>query len=141
MILSGRRTYFLDWELALWGDPVYDLAVHLHKMGYTPREYDTAVATWLASVPPHASQNWEPDLDAYLAHERVKSAVVDAVRYAKIIASGQASARHEAELLTKPAGKLRAAQATGGNWPDSKPLSPGQILTAIRDWAHRRPLQ
>jgi aminoglycoside phosphotransferase (APT) family kinase protein len=137
MILSRGRTYFLDWELALWGDPVYDLAVHLHKMGYTPREYHTAVATWLAFVPPHASQNWEPDLDAYLAHERVKSAVVDAVRYAKIITSGQASSQHQAELLTKLAGKLQAAQATGGNWPGSKPLSPGQILTAIRDWAHR----
>ena len=39
MILARGRTYFLDWELALWGDPVYDLAVHLHKMGYSPQEY------------------------------------------------------------------------------------------------------
>jgi len=28
MIVDGRTAYFLDWELALWGDPVYDLAGH-----------------------------------------------------------------------------------------------------------------
>lgn len=25
----------IDWELALVGDPLYDLATHLHLMGYT----------------------------------------------------------------------------------------------------------
>ncbi|WP_083731347.1 phosphotransferase [Protofrankia coriariae] len=44
MILSGGRTYFLDWELALWGDPVYDLAVHLHKTAYQADEHDTLLA-------------------------------------------------------------------------------------------------
>lgn len=28
------RYVFIDWELALPGDPVYELAVHLHKMDY-----------------------------------------------------------------------------------------------------------
>lgn len=138
MILSRGRTFFLDWELALWGDPVYDLAVHLHKMGYSPGEYQTAKATWLASVPRRASEHWEPDLDAYLAHERVKSAIVDTVRYAKIIVSGQASAQSQAELLAKLAEKLAAAQATGGNWPSRKPPSPEDIWTSIQDWARGR---
>ena len=101
MILAHGRTYFLDWELALWGDPVYDLAVHLHKMGYSPSEHEATQATWLAAVPAEASENWEPDLDTYLTHERVKSAIVDTVRYTKIIVSGHASAQGEAELLRK----------------------------------------
>ena len=135
LILSRGRTYFLDWELALWGDPVYDLAVHLHKMGYSPREYEELETAWLAAMPRPSSEGWEPDLDAYLTHERVKSAINDTVRYAKIIASGHASAQHTAELLRKLAGKLSAAQTTGGNWPTRRPLGPDEIMALIQDWA------
>ncbi len=139
MILSRGRTYFLDWELALWGDPIYDLAVHLHKMGYSPSEYEAAKATWLASVPPEAAENWEPDLDTYLTHERVKSAIVDTVRYTKIIVSGHTTSQNEAQLLTKLSGKLQAAQATGGTWPGHTAPGPDEILSIIRNWSHKRP--
>jgi aminoglycoside phosphotransferase (APT) family kinase protein/tetratricopeptide (TPR) repeat protein len=139
MILAHGQTYFLDWELALWGDPVYDLAVHLHKMGYSPSEYEAAQATWLASVPPEASQNWEADLESYLAHERVKSAIVDTVRYTKIIVGGHAIAQSAAELLRKLSAKLGAAQATGGTWPGRTPPTPDAIQAIIRNWSDKRP--
>ena len=138
MILARGRTYFLDWELALWGDPVYDLAIHLHKMGYSPAEYAAAQAAWLSAVPGQASEGWEPDLDTYLIHERVKSAIVDTVRYAKIIASGSATAEREAELAGKLAGKLSAAQATRGNWPARSPFGREDIISLIRNWARKR---
>jgi thiamine kinase-like enzyme len=139
MIVSRGRTYFLDWELALWGDPVYDLAVHLHKMGYSPSEDEAAQAAWLASVPGEASENWEADLDTYLTHERVKSAIVDTVRYTKVIVGGNASSQNEAELLRKLSGKLEAARAAGGNWPGRKSPSPDKIMSIIQEWAHKRP--
>jgi aminoglycoside phosphotransferase (APT) family kinase protein/tetratricopeptide (TPR) repeat protein len=139
MMLAGGRTYVLDWELALWGDPVYDLAVHIHKMGYSPAEEAAARAAWLAAVPGDAADGWEPDLRTYLTHERVKSAIVDTVRYAKIITSGSASAERVAELTGKLAGKYRAAQATGGNWPARNLLEPEGILALIRHWDQRRP--
>ncbi|MGW4243281.1 phosphotransferase [Nocardia sp. NPDC004722] len=41
IIRNGREVVFLDWELALYGEPVYDVATHLHKMGYQPDEYAT----------------------------------------------------------------------------------------------------
>lgn len=138
MILARGRTYFLDWELALWGDPVYDLAVHLHKMGYSPGEYESMQAAWLAAVPGSVSENWEPDLHTYLTHERVKSAVVDTVRYTKIITSGHATAQFKEELLRKLASKLGAAQATGGSWPARGPRGPEEIMALVRDWAHKR---
>jgi aminoglycoside phosphotransferase (APT) family kinase protein/tetratricopeptide (TPR) repeat protein len=139
MIVSRGRTYFLDWELALWGDPVYDLAVHLHKMGYSPSEDEAAQAAWLASVPGEASENWEADLDTYLIHERVKSAIVDTVRYTKVIVSENASSQSEAGLLRKLSGKIEAARTTGGNWPGRKSPGPDKIMSIIQEWAHKRP--
>ncbi len=139
MILARGRTYVLDWELALWGDPVYDLAVHLHKMGYSPAEYAAAQAAWLTAVPGHASAAWEPDLHAYLTHERIKSAIVGTIRHTKISASGSATKEREAELAGKIVGKLGAAHATGGNWTARSPLDREEIMSLIRQWAHKRP--
>jgi aminoglycoside phosphotransferase (APT) family kinase protein len=139
MIVSHGRTYFLDWELALWGDPVYDLAVHLHKMGYVLSDYGAAQSAWLASVPREAAEGWELDLDTYLTHERVKSAIVDTIRYTKIIVSGRADNQSVTELIRKLSAKLEAAQATGGNWPARKSLGPDKIMSIIRDWARKRP--
>lgn len=106
-------------------------------MGYSPGEYDALIAAWLAAVPANASDGWEPDLHTYLTHERVKSAVVDTVRYTKAITSGHASAQNEAELLGKLVGKLGAAQATGGPWSSIRPLAPEEILALMRLWARR----
>lgn len=120
MIVKGDVTYFLDWELALWGDPVYDLAVHLHKMAYQPDEEESARAAWLAAVPAEASVDWRADLATYLAHERVKSAIVDSVRYAKLIAAGTESSNAEAALVDKLTAKVHAAHAVWktGHAPD-----------------------
>ena len=96
-------------------------------------------AAWLTALPPGTSEGWERDLHTYLTHERVKSAIVDTVRYTKIITSGHASAHGEAELFRKLAGKLGAAQATGGPWPASRPLTAKEITARIRDWADKRP--
>ncbi|MBL7501771.1 phosphotransferase [Frankia sp. CNm7] len=114
MIVKAGETYFLDWELALWGDPVYDLAVHLHKMAYEPDEERSARAAWHASVPAEASTQWTSDLAIYLGHERVKSAVVDTVRYTKLIAAGTETPAAEAALLDKLTKKVNAAHAVWG---------------------------
>jgi aminoglycoside phosphotransferase (APT) family kinase protein len=135
MIIARGRSYIIDWELALWGDAVYDLAVHLHKMGYSPAEYATMQAAWLAAVPDEVSQGWEGDLDTYLTHERVKSAIVDTVRYTKIITSGSATAERRAELARKLSGKLGAAM---GNWPGSGRPGEKEIMALIKRWARTR---
>lgn len=135
IVITAGRTYFLDWELALWGDPVYDLAVHLHKMGYQPAEHAAAEAAWLAAVPGHASENWQPDLASYLAHERVKSAIVDTVRYTKLIARGSHTADREAELIGKLLDKLRAARTAGGEWANRPPPDRATATALVRRWS------
>lgn len=114
LIDTGQRTVFLDWELALLGDPLYDLAVHLHKMAYQPDEHDTLVRGWLATAPADCSANWAADLDRYLTHERIKSAIVDSVRYTTLITSGRLTAVERQVLLGKLAGKLNAAHRSWG---------------------------
>ncbi|MBL7547466.1 aminoglycoside phosphotransferase family protein [Frankia sp. AgB1.9] len=120
MIVDGRTTYFLDWELALWGDPVYDLAGHLHKMAYQPDEEEAARAAWLAAMPADATVEWRADLAIYLAHEQVKSAIVDSVRYAKLTAADAEPPDADAALIDKLTAKVRAAHAVWktGRAPD-----------------------
>lgn len=109
MILSGSRTVFLDWELALWGDPVYDLAVHLHKMAYRQEEQERLVRLWSTAMPAHLITGWQHDLPLYLRHERIKSAIVDTVRYTQLLRDGVPPARGEA-LLESLTTKLNAPE-------------------------------
>lgn len=83
IIVNERSSFFLDWELALYGDPVYELAAHIHKTSYLPYERDLLVERWFAAMPPPATAGYAPDLAAYLMHEQIKSVLVDAVRYAE----------------------------------------------------------
>lgn len=114
IIVGHQHAAFLDWELALWGDPVYDLAVHFHKMAYQDHERETVLNAWLAALPAELTHGWEADLDAYRTHERIKSVLVDTVRYAKIIRSGTATEEHKQGRIASLTGKLNAAGALWG---------------------------
>jgi aminoglycoside phosphotransferase (APT) family kinase protein len=129
MILADGRTVFLDWELALWGDPLYELAVHLHKMAYVPDERESLVSAWRRVMPPALLREWESDLATYLSHERVKSAVVDTVRYTQLITEGRLSGDAEAHLITKLTDKLNAA---GVVWGWLRPIDGHAVEAAVR---------
>ncbi|MGF7235432.1 MAG: phosphotransferase family protein, partial [Frankia sp.] len=131
MILAGSETYFLDWELALYGDPVYDLAVHLHKMAYQPDEIDRLLAGWPRTATGPAADHWRADLAVYLAHERVKSAIVDTVRYTKLIAQGNLDEQRRGELVVKLVGKLNAAYDV---WNVDRVAEPSGVSAAVRRW-------
>jgi aminoglycoside phosphotransferase (APT) family kinase protein/tetratricopeptide (TPR) repeat protein len=137
MKIDDGRTYFLDWELALWGDPVYDLAVHLHKMDYQPEEATTALAGWRTALPGPATAGWQTDLDTYLAHERIKSAVVDTVRYTKLITAGSLPPDRHDELIDKLIDKLAAAHAALGDQERTPPPDRPTTAYLIRRWANR----
>ncbi|MFI0407414.1 phosphotransferase family protein [Actinomadura sp. 3N508] len=117
MIVGGGTTTFLDWELALWGDPVYDLAVHLHKMGYLPDEQQALIDRWAPVLAPEHTAGWRRDLPAYLTHERIKSAIVDAVRYSQLFARNGPYPYPEQQLIRTMAAKLNAARRHWGR-PD-----------------------
>ncbi len=105
---------FLDWELALFGDPVYDLAAHLHKMQYMTEERDSLVALWLRSLPPAMTVGWAEDLQRYLRHERIKSAVIDSVRYTTAVATGTVELAGQDAIIEKLTAKINAARPLWG---------------------------
>ncbi|WP_438486176.1 phosphotransferase [Streptomyces sp. S186] len=135
MITDGRRTVFLDWELALWGDPVYDLADHLHKMSYLPREDTRVRSLWRRAAPADCRPGWEDALTFYLGFERMKSAVVDTVRWTRRIAAADAP-RARRSLAAELAAKYTAAQPY---WlSDAPPPTPDAIERAADRWARAR---
>jgi len=122
----GGAHVFIDWELALWGDPLYELATHLHKMAYLPSERSIVLDT--RSADPRLAAGWELDLETYLRHERVKSAVVDSVRYAKLVADG-CSPELASTLCVKLAAKLGSAYQV---WERVGPPEPAEVSSILR---------
>lgn len=129
MIVGNGTTTFLDWELALWGDPVYDLGVHIHKMGYLPEETDALITRWQAAMPSDHTTGRQRDLDAYLAHERIKSAIVDSVRYSQLFARNGPYPYPEHRLVESMTAKLNAARPY---WHIPRPIDARTVEKALR---------
>ncbi|HEX2298043.1 MAG TPA: aminoglycoside phosphotransferase family protein [Pseudonocardiaceae bacterium] len=130
IVMSVRGAVFLDWELALWGDPLYDLAVHLNKMTYLDDERRALLSGWAAGAGP--ATGWSADLTAYLRHERVKAAIVHSIRYPKEIAAAGTTAARRRTLVRKLTGNLNAAAST---WNTSgPPLDPHDVDRLLSRW-------
>ncbi|HEY6422761.1 MAG TPA: aminoglycoside phosphotransferase family protein [Pseudonocardiaceae bacterium] len=131
MIRSSGGVFFLDWELALWGDPVYDLAVHIHKMAYRDDELHALLAGWAAQSPD--AWSWRDDLAGYLRHEQVKSAIVHTLRYTReILTEGTSVARRDI-LTSKLAGDLNTARRIWGLPPNLTALNVARVITEWTD--------
>ncbi|KUN07745.1 phosphotransferase enzyme family protein [Streptomyces yokosukanensis] len=75
----------IDWELATYGDPLHDLAVHLVRMRYPDHQWDEVVAAWagaMGAVRPAAVNGVGRDLRHYVAFERAQSVYPDVMRAA-----------------------------------------------------------
>ncbi|WP_175439094.1 phosphotransferase family protein [Streptomyces vilmorinianum] len=127
MILTDRAgVAFLDWELALWGDPVYDLADHLHKTAYTVADRHRVLAGWERAAPAVCRTGWRADLEFYLAYEAMKSAVVDTVRWGRRIALAP-TARERRALAEELRAKLVVASP---HWDGGPPPAVPEIEEA-----------
>ncbi|MBT2403347.1 MULTISPECIES: phosphotransferase family protein [unclassified Streptomyces] len=129
MIVTDDATWFLDWELALWGDPMYEIGIHFHKMDYPEDQRADVFRQWRERLPAQFTTGPLDDLDLYMAHERIKSAIVDTVRYSKQLA---AAARPEREfLIGRLAKKVNAALRVWGSPPD---LTPERVAVTLAPW-------
>ncbi|MET8470350.1 aminoglycoside phosphotransferase family protein [Streptomyces sp. NPDC006422] len=76
---------WVDWELATYGDPLHDLAVHLVRMDYPPEQRDEVVEQWYKAmwvVRREAVEGLESDLRHYIDFEHAQSVYPDVIRAA-----------------------------------------------------------
>ncbi|MBD0746207.1 phosphotransferase [Streptomyces sp. CBMA152] len=88
---SAGDLWFIDWELAMIGDPLYDLATHLHLMDYPECDVRRVKKVWREAVEaarPGGSKGWERDLPVLLAFKRAQSVYTDVIRTALALAAG-----------------------------------------------------
>ncbi|MBW8798672.1 MAG: aminoglycoside phosphotransferase family protein [Streptomyces sp.] len=88
---AESRLWTIDWELAMLGDPLYDLATHLHLMRYPARHERAVAQRWseaVEGVRAGISSGWEDDLERLLNYKRAQSVFTDVIRTALELDAG-----------------------------------------------------
>jgi aminoglycoside phosphotransferase (APT) family kinase protein len=67
----------IDWEMAVVGDPLYDLVRHMHLTPTRPEIRDRMFRRWQRDLPAAYTRDWEKDWRVYRWIEIVRSAYVD----------------------------------------------------------------
>jgi len=134
---AGGRLWTIDWELAMFGDPLYDLATHLHLMRY-PRWQHRLVAKrwaqvmeerWAGSIWEGGTEGWEEDLEKLLDFKRAQSVFTDVVRATEFLTRGPG---HDDGILTREARRVHSV-LTAAERPLRLPCvpSPERIAAAL----------
>ncbi|MFJ8858746.1 phosphotransferase family protein [Streptomyces sp. NPDC102451] len=126
----------IDWELALFGDPLYDLATHLHLMRYPERERERICRIWQSSVEsarPDATAGWRQDLPVLLAYKQAQSVYTDVIRGA--LALEQQGGKLNWRKLPRVARRVQLALAGAQEVP-GMPAAPTlrQVASAYAQW-------
>ncbi|MGW0612633.1 phosphotransferase [Streptomyces sp. NPDC002788] len=67
----------IDWEMAVVGDPLYDLVRHMHLTPTRPEIRDRMFRRWERRLPAEYTRYWHQDWRVYRRLEIVRSAYVD----------------------------------------------------------------
>ncbi|MEU6776367.1 aminoglycoside phosphotransferase family protein [Streptomyces sp. NPDC046759] len=137
---AEQRLWTIDWELAMVGDPLYDLATHLHLMRYPAGQARRLAELWhttVEEVRPGGTNGWRHDLPLLLGYKRAQSVITDVIRHALMLGAEPDVGRHRLHSAAlKLHGVLGQAVAPLGLDP-----VPGtdRIAAALTRWcrAHR----
>lgn len=67
----------IDWEMAMIGDPLYDLVRHMHLTPVRPGIRQRMFDRWAGCLPEECTAGWKDDWQVYRWIEVVRSAYVD----------------------------------------------------------------
>ncbi|MCX4973397.1 phosphotransferase [Streptomyces sp. NBC_00620] len=129
------KLWAIDWELAMFGDPLYDLATHLHLMGYPPAQERLIVQRWcgiVEEVRPGSSRGWCDDLPRLLDFKKAQSVFTDVIRASQIL---DTQGEFDRQRLRRAAWKLRGV-LTAAAEPLGLESVPGLLETeaALTRW-------
>ncbi|MEU0953933.1 phosphotransferase [Streptomyces niveus] len=84
LIRTGERDALtiIDWEMAMIGDPLYDLVRHLHLTPHGTQTRERMFRRWSKRLDPYHTKGWEEDWIFYRWMELVRSAYIDLDRLA-----------------------------------------------------------
>jgi hypothetical protein len=74
---DGRGLTLIDWEMAMVGDPLYDLVRHMHLTPTLPDIRERLFTRWVKKMPEECTKGWRDDWRVYRWIETVRSAYVD----------------------------------------------------------------
>jgi aminoglycoside phosphotransferase (APT) family kinase protein len=72
-----RALTLIDWEMAIIGDPLYDLVRHMHLTPTRPEIRARMFQRWAKKLPASHTKDWERDWRVYRWIEIVRSAYID----------------------------------------------------------------
>jgi len=118
---SRGQLWTIDWELAMLGDPLYDLATHLYLMRYPEDQQRRMAAEWsrvVEKAKPGGSYGLADDLDVLLDFKRAQSVFTDVIRVSLSLGDGTGfnwaalpwAARKLQRVLAAAAGPLELAE-------------------------------
>ncbi|WP_371653457.1 MULTISPECIES: phosphotransferase [unclassified Streptomyces] len=117
LIVDSRDDlWFIDWELAMIGDPLYDLATHLHLMNYPECDALRVKEAWRGAVGaarPGGCDGWERDLPHLLAFKQAQSVYTDVIRTAVALLVGAGALALVAGVVTAGTGAAAAGPGPG----------------------------
>ncbi|MEU1132157.1 phosphotransferase [Streptomyces sp. NPDC005900] len=86
VVVGRRRMAVIDWELAMYGDPLHDLATHLVRMEYEKDEQTRMTELWAEEMERAGHRDMTAgltaDLPVYLDFEYAQSVLPDIMRAA-----------------------------------------------------------
>ncbi|MFJ6086555.1 phosphotransferase [Streptomyces sp. NPDC092369] len=104
----------IDWEMALVGDPLYDLVRHMHLTPTRPEIRDRMFNRWERLLSPEHTKAWRQDWRVYRWIEIVRSAYVDMDR---LVTGASLDAPNVRRAVDSYAMTLAAATASLGLRP------------------------
>jgi aminoglycoside phosphotransferase (APT) family kinase protein len=128
----------VDWELALWGDPLHDLAIHLVRMRYPADQRWEVVQRWRDAVRPETAAGLEQDLPVYVNYERAQSLFADTLRAARALAA--LGGRPPAAAVGAAVSRVRQAlHLAAGPLRLNRVPTRTEVERALLDWVRLRP--
>ncbi|CAL9530149.1 Thiamine kinase [Streptomyces sp. enrichment culture] len=134
VVVRRGRIAVIDWELAMYGDPLHDLATHLVRMGYGKEQQDRMTRLWARAMTEAGlsdlAAGLADDLGAYVAFEYAQSVFPDTMRAALALPDRPQDAhfRAAAERVSRALGRAREPLRLV-DVPDGE-----RIEEALREW-------
>ncbi|MFE9021943.1 phosphotransferase family protein [Streptomyces sp. NPDC007808] len=134
VVVRRGRISVIDWELAIYGDPLHDLATHIVRMGYGKQEQAVMTDLWAQAMKeaghPELTVGLDKDLKTYLAFEYAQSVFPDVMRAALALQGdpGEQDFHAAAERVSRAMGRAREPLKLV-EVPDLE-----QIVQALREW-------